>query len=692
MQKAKKILILIFIVFGIVQVSLAQKLSATDQKIVNNLLKEVAELEKGDYNNDEISFKYQTIAIYYSRAGDPDNAIVYFKKAIDATDNNNVSLSRNNELIGQIYEQLNQYQQAQSYNLESLKYAKMNGDPNMIYKSQMKVAETYVKINKYLEAIQYYEDALHNAENRGSTPDMKKTLTGLSTAYNQNGEQKKANIAFELSKKSNITASDLEQLWNPLPHDPIVNENVSTINIPNEFTKEVAEKMQSNEEFRDSVLQYYSKITQNQVSELEKIKKKTKQKLDSVNTELEARQNKLSELNSTVETQGIVIILTVSLLGLIAILTAVILVAFRNKRKQNQILEQQKQEIQEQAKKLDKNNQELQKTLEELKSTQNQLIQSEKMASLGKLVANIAHELNTPLGAINSSISTLEFSADNIIKMLPQYLKNATEEQYTLMLNLVQTAIQSNQYVSSREVRKLKRKIRQKLDDAQIEKSDYIAGLLAEIGLHDNYEKYFPLFQSSNVEQAMETSYNLTINSKIRQNIKSAIDKASKIIYALKSYSHSGSTGEKNNADIRKNIDNVLTIYQNQLKYGINLIKNYDEIPEIMCYPDDLSQVWTNLIHNSLQAMDGKGELKIDITQDNKSINIAITDDGCGIPDNIKNKIFTPFFTTKPEGEGTGLGLDIVKTIVEKHGGKIDFISQEKLGTTFNVSIPKIEG
>ena len=133
----------------------------------------------------------------------------------------------------------------------------------------------------------------------------------------------------------------------------------------------------------------------------------------------------------------------------------------------------------------------------------------------------------------------------------------------------------------------------------------------------------------------------------------------------------------------------VLTLYQNQLKQGIEVIKHYEEIPKMACYPDELNQAWINLIHNAIpiHAMNGKGTLELCLSQKGPFIAISIIDSGHGIPDDIKSRIFEPFFTTKPPGEGSGLGLDIVKKIIDKHNGliKVDSIPGK---TTFTVSLP----
>jgi signal transduction histidine kinase len=140
-------------------------------------------------------------------------------------------------------------------------------------------------------------------------------------------------------------------------------------------------------------------------------------------------------------------------------------------------------------------------------------------------------------------------------------------------------------------------------------------------------------------------------------------------------------------ANLSEGIDTVLTLYQNQLKKGIEVKRNYTELPPVLCYPDELNQVWTNLIHNALQAMDYRGTLTIEVMQQEQHTCISITDTGAGIPAEIKSKIFEPFFTTKPPGEGSGLGLDIVKKIIEKHQGKIE-VESIPGQTKFTVSLP----
>ena len=182
-------------------------------------------------------------------------------------------------------------------------------------------------------------------------------------------------------------------------------------------------------------------------------------------------------------------------------------------------------------------------------------------------------------------------------------------------------------------------------------------------------------------------AYKLTSLKRSAENITLAADKAAKVVFALKSYSHYEISGEKTEANIVDGIETVLTLYQNQIKHGIEVVRSFQQVEPILCYPDELNQVWTNLIHNSLQAMGNNGTLHIDISKRGSTVQVSITDSGPGIPKEIQQKIFEPFFTTKAQGVGSGLGLDITKKIVSKHQGEVTVMS-EPGKTTFSVILP----
>ena len=343
--------------------------------------------------------------------------------------------------------------------------------------------------------------------------------------------------------------------------------------------------------------------------------------------------------------------------------------------------------LDEQNKALKKVNATLSQTLDNLKATQQELIQSEKMATLGQLIAGVAHEINTPLGAIQSSVENIATFLNQTLEHLPTFFKEICLEHQQDFFALLKKSIQHETFLSSKEKRQLRKTMVRQLDEHRVEDATMIADTLVEMGICDNIEAFLPLLKAPKSQTILNTAYQLASLQKSTQTIMAASERAAKVVFALKSFARYDSSGEKVPTNLIEGIETVLTLYHNQLKHGIEIIKNYAQLPPVWGYPAELNQVWTNIIHNALQAMSYKGTLKIDVTeQDNHAI-INITDSGIGIPDEIKQKIFEPFFTTKPTGEGCGLGLDTVKRIIDKHNGKITV--ESVVGkTTLTVYIP----
>ncbi|MCK5524655.1 MAG: GHKL domain-containing protein [Thiomargarita sp.] len=331
---------------------------------------------------------------------------------------------------------------------------------------------------------------------------------------------------------------------------------------------------------------------------------------------------------------------------------------------------------------------ELSEALEELKLAQEELVQSEKMAALGQLVAGIAHEINTPLGAIRSSVGNIaNFLDKKTLEELPRFFNSLSQEQQKDFFNLLQKGLQQEATFSIKEERKFKKALARTLEENGIKKATMVATKLVCIGIYDNIEDFLPLLKASNSADIIQIAYKLAGLQKSTHNISIATDRASKVVFALKSFARYDKSGKKISANLTDGIETVLTLYHHQLKLGIEVIKNYADLPLVQCYPDELNQVWTNLIHNAIQAMNNKGTLQIDVAMQEATMVINITDNGVGIPADIQGKIFDPFFTTKPPGEGSGLGLDIVRKIIEKHDGKISVTSTPGQ-TTFSVYIP----
>jgi signal transduction histidine kinase len=319
---------------------------------------------------------------------------------------------------------------------------------------------------------------------------------------------------------------------------------------------------------------------------------------------------------------------------------------------------------------------------------QNKLIHTEKMATLGTLIAGVAHEINTPIGAISAAGTNLSRSLQQLLQKMPAFFQKMTPDLEELFFKMVDRSLNTTGTLSSREERQYKKEVAEVLNNYSIPNSSNLAKELVKIGIYNNLEEFLPIFTLPNSEEFIEMAYGIGRLRVNIDNIGTAVAKTQKIVFALKSYSRRNSFDETELSSITQSIETVLTIYHNQIKYGIELTTDFDrEMPPIRCYPDELIQVWTNIIHNAIQAMEGKGKLHIEAHKQNDNIVVKITDSGPGIPEHVLARIFEPFFTTKPEGEGSGLGLDICNKIIAKHYGKIE-VDTEPGRTTFTVTLP----
>jgi len=357
---------------------------------------------------------------------------------------------------------------------------------------------------------------------------------------------------------------------------------------------------------------------------------------------------------------------------------------YRRVMQLNQALEQVNHTLEQ---RVTQRTQALTQALTDLQVAQESVIRAEKMAALGQLVAGVAHEINTPMGAIQASISSLNAALERSLYQLPPLIRTLPDDQLTDFFTLLDRVQRPSATLTSREERQARKHLAADLAQWGIADADTLALQLVSMGITEKIEMLLPLLQTAQGEQILNTVQDLVIQRNSGARIQLAVEKASKVIGALKRYAHRGEAEQKVAMLLTDSIDVVLTLYHNSLKYGVEVIKHYAPMPPVWCYPDELNQVWTNLIHNAIQAMGGQGTLTIQVFPEGDRAIVAFTDSGCGIPPEIQGKIFDPFFTTKPVGEGSGMGLSIVQRLVDHHQGQITVASQPGQ-TTFRVSLP----
>ncbi len=266
--------------------------------------------------------------------------------------------------------------------------------------------------------------------------------------------------------------------------------------------------------------------------------------------------------------------------------------------------------------------------IERLEEAHNQLLQSEKMASIGQLAAGVAHEINNPIGYVNSNLGTLRGYVESLL---------AVVEAYEAAEPLLPEGAEKERIAVTR--------------------------IRADLGY----------LKSDVTDLLTETS--------------DGIARVRRIVQDLKDFSHAD-RGDWMHADLHKGLESTLNVVNNEIKYKARVVREYGELPQVYCLPAQLNQVFMNLLVNAAHAIDDQGTITLRTGVRDQQVWVEIADTGRGIPAHQISRIFDPFYTTKPVGKGTGLGLSISYGIIKKHQGHIEVESELGKGTTFRICLP----
>ncbi|MBF0237136.1 MAG: GAF domain-containing protein [SAR324 cluster bacterium] len=338
----------------------------------------------------------------------------------------------------------------------------------------------------------------------------------------------------------------------------------------------------------------------------------------------------------------------------------------------------------------------------ELKQAMIQIVQYEKMATLGTMVAGIAHEINSPASAVDSGARELDRDYLRLLESMIQLLQKLEPGLWDLFINTCKQVLVYQDEVTTAEQRTRARTLQPMIQYLNFASARNAAQDLAMAGFTEaTLPEIMPLLESAWKEEIRKILSQLVFSRIHLRDIKLGIERIIQIVKAFRSYSRLDSA-QQADTNLSEELDNTLIILRHKWKMGITIHREYAAVPPYRCYADQLNQVWTNLIHNAIQAINGKGDLWIRLYQhvgaDTAHTNletahaswliVEIEDNGPGIPPDVKNRLFDKFFTTKPKGQGSGLGLSIAKEIVERHQGKIE-VESTPGKTCFRVLLPK---
>ena len=657
------------------------------------------------------------------RFGNYDSAVYYYLKAIDlARALNSPLLTRVYNSFGVLYQNYREYDFALKYFLESLNcrdqfdtagIALVNNNIGLVYRHVgsydlaikyftaafqpgshaplVNIGYCYLDLNKYDSAINNFISVINNLDTIKSDEErfsLMESFIGLGEVYLGKNDYLKSEKFFRKAKRL-MNEDDLLKLI-------IYHQGMSLVKIRQDSIDKAISELKKAEKLSIKVGSK-SRLAQtyNLASEIhEKIGNSVQayhylKKSDSLDKDiaLNDRIRKIGDLeikeanrssqviiqnqSRQIEKQAYFLVLLAVSLGSVCI---IIVVVYRNNRFRKRA------------------NDQLQETLKELRTTQDQLVAQEKMAALGQLVSGIAHEINTPLGAIQGLISPVSDHFSFIVSQLRHGLKDIPGDKFGMVLGWVQKYTSKDTLISTLARRNHKKRLIAHLSERGLSQRRDLADKLLDIGITDEDETIESLLSLHDPVKMIDLLHSIVMHERGTAQMETVVNKISKMVSALQTYSQPNRSGDRNTPiDLRENIDQALVLLGNEFKHGIRLVKQYPEkLSMIQGNPDSLGQVWTNVLMNAIQAVEGKGTIMITVEELPDSILVRIIDDGYGVPDEARDKIFEAFYTTKKRGYGTGLGLNISKRIVEQHGGKIDFENKARK-TVFAISLLKHE-
>ena len=325
-------------------------------------------------------------------------------------------------------------------------------------------------------------------------------------------------------------------------------------------------------------------------------------------------------------------------------------------------------------------------------------LQSEKLMSLGKLSAGLAHELNNPASAIVRSVEELyaqiHYSPDDFKEVITMKITPEQTDEINAIIFPKIEELGKYEDLSLLEQESRKDDLIDWLEDHDIDQAEDLADTYVEFNVtEDTLDDIADILEEAALGPVLRWAKRVLSMEKIVAEIKESSGRIAGLVSSVKAYTHMDQSNAMEIRPIHEGIKSTIMMLKHKLKQkGITLEKDLDwDAPPVEIHPGEMNQVWTNIIDNAIDAMPAKGgRLHIRTYRKHSNVLVDITDNGSGIPEDVISKIYDPFFTTKGVGEGTGLGLEVTRRIIEKHKGAIE-VSSQPGKTTFTVCLPQCQ-
>lgn len=579
-------------------------------------------------------YGYYGIAEMYFGMTQYSESIPYYEDAlaIGRKINDITGIVRSLNGMGNASLKLNDYEKALSYLQESLL---LNDKDNISFQGRAlnDLGNYFFETKNFQKAQEYYTKSLQLRLDHQLKDAALSSKLGIARTHMQLGEYQKAQLVLEAA------LSEAEQLGVKVKIFPI-HQLLAEIYEAQDMLKEALEHYRLFHNIKDQVIDEKSRKRIEQMQTMHALileKKENQSEYYRITTE------QLQQQKTQIEQQHEELVTKEKQLQ-IAYKEAVTAEEEARQNAEeiktvNETLAKTKNEVEELYQKEVETTKKLNQALEELKRTHRQLVHAEKMSSLGQLTAGLAHEINNPINFIYVGIQNLQALYEDVKQLLGSYTELDNEDSLD--------------------------QIKAKLKEIESLKEEII------------FEDF---------EEDMESTL---------RDIGTGVNRTKDIVHSLRVFSRGGE-GKFEFANLHENIESTLVIINNQYKHRIEVIKNYSpELHELECNIGQLNQVIMNILVNAGHAIEGNGQVTIQTAllngKDPEQVEISISDTGKGMTEETRMRIFEPFFTTKEVGKGTGLGLSISHGIIERHHGNIKVESEVGQGTTFIITLPRIQ-